>query len=590
MIDVEELDAKFSKALSRTFEAPSIEEARRLRPLIDELLALEAPLAERDLAALRRRHGFAGKRSYLFQAYLALVDAGELAAPESDRALRKTLQIKPCKSWSGVVSVTIFTAAASFSCAHNCAYCPNEPGQPRSYLKGEPGVLRANKHGFDAAEQIWSRMQSLRATGHEPAKVEMILSGGTWSSYPVEYREAFCRDVYYAVTTFWDAPPRRERLSLHEEKALHRDARSRIVGLTIETRPDSVDADEIRRLRVYGVTRVQLGVQHIDDAILDRVSRRCPTARTVAAIADLKRAGFKVDAHFMPNLPGSTPEKDRDMLVHQLFGLRRPVERWHAHVPRSWLDWARGRAKRVAERWERYDLARPDLSFDQAKIYPTEVTPWTDIEKWFRDGTYVPYGERDLMDILIDMHAVVYPWVRLNRIVRDIPDCYTYNARRSNLRQDIQAAMEKENMRCMDIRAREVKDKPWDGSSVLTLREYGASGGTEYFVSAESEDASTLYGFVRLRLDEAKNKPFEELEGAALVRELHVYGSQLFVGDATGAAVQHRGLGRTLLARAERLAADRGYEKIAVIAAEGNARYYEKLGYDVQKNYATKQL
>jgi hypothetical protein len=264
IIDIEELSRKAEGMVQRPgFPDPTADEARQVLPLLQEILQHKHLVSPTEFDAMRRRHKFTDKKSFLFKCYLKLLQEGALPPvdEEAEQRLRKTLQIKPCKSWSGIVSITIFTSPfpvytdrntgeirrQEFSCAYNCSYCPNEPGQPRSYLKMEPGVLRANRNRFNCAEQIWDRMNALYLTGHIERynKLEIIISGGTWTSYPEEYREEFCRDVFFAANTFWDPEPRRFRKSLAEEKALNENTACRVVGLTIETRPDTISDEEL---------------------------------------------------------------------------------------------------------------------------------------------------------------------------------------------------------------------------------------------------------------------------------------------------------------------------------------------------------
>lgn len=606
-IDIEDLNRHFDECLQKEFPRPTSEDNKKLQPLVQEVLDSPRPLTDTEFRALARRFKFGHKRSFLFQVYLNLLQTGVISKDRhKEDVLRKTLQIKAVKSWSGITSITIFTSpypqytddsgqrvTQSFSCAFDCHYCPKEPGQPRSYLKGEPGVLRANKNQFDCVRQMWDRMNSLFMIGSSPLKCEIIVSGGTWASYPMRYREEFCRDIYYAANTFWDPEPRRSRLDIEEEKRINQTAISRIVGLTIETRPDTIDADEMRSLRRFGVTRVQLGIQHTDDIILDKINRKCPTQKTVKAIEMLKRNCFKIDAHWMPNLPGASPEKDRVMFIDQLLGIRGTIKRWQHTEDATWADFILRRNPRILDEWEEYDLVCPELQTDQWKIYPTAVTPWTQIEQWFKEGTYVQYDERRVFELLYDTMGRIFPWIRCNRVIRDIPHSYIYNEHtgsdNTNLRQELDDFMKKEGTYSMDIRNREVKNKEWDGSYHIVVRKYNASKGSEYFISAESKDNKTLYGFVRLRLDDGyTGKVFPELVGSALIREVKVYGDLSKVGEK-GAHVQHKGIGRTLITKAENIAKDSHYAKIAVISAEGTRQYYaHKLGYAEEGSFMTK--
>jgi ELP3 family radical SAM enzyme/protein acetyltransferase len=411
---------------------------------------------------------------------------------------------------------------------------------------------------------MWDRMKGLYLTGNgQLGKLEVLVLGGTLDSYPHPYIEEFCRDIYYAANTFWDVD-KRSRLSLSEEKHINQSVKSRVIGLTLETRPDMINPEQLKRYRCYGCTRIQLGIQHVDDDVLKKINRQCPTEKTVKAIEMLKRNGYKIDGHFMPNLPGTTPQKDRRMMLDYIIGLKQHIKRF---------------TKDNIE-WEVYDLSHPEFALDQLKIYPCAITPWTEIEKWFKEGSFVQYPEEELIDILIEFKSMVFPWLRLNRIIRDIPtSCIISSSDSSNMRQELQSIMTKEGKSCMCIRCREVKNRSWDGSYVIVVRQYNASNGTEYFVSCESKDNKILYGFVRLRLDDAQNKVFEELNGCAMIRELHVYGQLQNASDKKAGFVQHKGLGKTLMYQAEKIARDNGYKKISVIAGEGVKPYYERLEY-----------
>jgi ELP3 family radical SAM enzyme/protein acetyltransferase len=596
------------------------------------LLDAGVPGSERALAAalapLRKKYKLAPRKAQLLHAYRSLLSTGHL--DKRCVPLEEVLTTKASKSQSGVLVVTVLTSPypsvaggkkQRFSCKWNCYYCPNEPGQPRSYLRDEPAVLRANQNQFDAVMQFTERCATLAQNGHPVDKVELLVLGGTWASYPLEYREAFCRDLYYAANTFWQRADKRPRRSLLEEQTLNESAATKIIGLTLETRPDTIDEDEIRLLRSYGCTRVQLGVQHVDAAVLDRVNRGHGRAETATALRLLKDACYKVDIHLMPNLPGATPAVDLAMFDAVLYD--------------------------------------EDLQADQWKIYPCEVTPWTVIKKWFDEGSYVPYAEDALVELLMDVKSRVHPWIRLNRVVRDIPSNYILGGVDApNLREDILVAMRRRGLRCKCIRCREVGDigglnqlgekhgardanrggeglaetkgakgrmtksqrrasrkggekaraknlgrsrANRDGvlarrsgeklvrGAVLTRRFYRASGGDEHFLSFETRDQHTIFGFVRLRLPDSKAAPaaaFESLRDCALIRELHVYGqlapaatkstrlaSRLFDSQ------QHRGFGRRLMEDAEAIAAHAGFRKIAVIAGIGTRDYYRRMGY-----------
>lgn len=584
-IDIEELEAKGQMMASRDFPKPTPADVEKYKPLVKYMLSLGRVLQPGELNALKKKHRCNHKNSFLFHVFQSLDIP---TTPDQAEKFRRSLMIKACKSWSGITSITVFTSAypeftdattgerkkQSFSCAYNCSFCPNQPGQPRSYILNEPGVLRANRNEFDCVRQIHDRMNSLYVIGHpDLGKLEVLVLGGTFASYPKPYREEFTRDIYYAANTFWDSGALRERLSLDEEKWINKTAKSRVIGLTFETRGDTIDADEMRFLRRLGCTRIQMGIQHIDDAILDKNNRKCAHKTTVKAIELLKTNCWKIDGHFMPNLPFSTAEKDRDMLIDKFLGLRFPVPKRHVDASGA--------------HWEVFRLTNPELQVDQVKIYPTAVTVYTQIEEWYKQGIYKPYPEAEFESIMLDFKSLVFPWIRINRIIRDFFADAIFSESGSNLgmRNDLGALMATMGTRCPCIRCREVKNKDWDGKYDIVVRQYDASNGDEYFISAESPDRHTLYGFVRLRLDTPTynaDKVFPELQGAALIRELHVYSQLTNVGEK-GRHVQHKGIGTRLMSKAEAIAAANKYGHVAVIAGIGAQTFYERIGYHLHE-------
>jgi ELP3 family radical SAM enzyme/protein acetyltransferase len=597
-VDIEELDRKYNALIQRTFESPTqefIDNNQKYIDVVNTILSRDIDYRDfKNLKQLLRKHSISVKNSFIFQVFLLLKERkeyGDKYNKEDEAYLRSVLQIKVGKSHSGIISVTVFTSAypeyidpvtgelkkQDFSCKWNCSYCCSEPQMPRSYLRGEPGVMRATRHNFDCVTQMFERMKALYLCGHECDKLEVLVLGGTWTSYPIPYREQFIRDIYYAANTFFDMFANkdisnvREKLSLTEEKAINKTARSKVIGLTLETRPDTITAKELKLLRYYGCTRVQLGIQHIDNDVLKKINRMCKTETSIKGIKLLKDAGYKIDGHFMPNLPGSTIEKDRRMMLDQLLGV---------------VDYTRNEDIDNKTITEVYNLTNEDIQVDQWKVYPTTIVPYTEIEKWYKSGEYVPYDMELLKELLFEMKVKVFPWIRLNRVVRDIPDDYSIlTSYRSNLRQDIITELDKQGKFCYDIRSREVKTQTFNLDEMfMVTRIYNASEGREYFISFESQDNKILYGFIRLRL--TKNQPihiFPELEGCALIRELHVYGKLQPVGNKTN-HVQHSGLGKRLVKKAEDISKQQIYNKISVIAGEGTRGYYEKLGFIDQQD------
>jgi ELP3 family radical SAM enzyme/protein acetyltransferase len=560
------------------------EEAKKpeLEALLDEMEGLATwKEAEKLLLKFRKEHKFTPKKSLLLNLHRR--------RNKPSFKLEKLLVTKKVRSLSGVLVVTVLTTpypeytdeqgrrqVQRFSCKHNCYYCPNEPAhegnnfvpQPRSYLHDEPGVLRANQCGFDAATQFRERVTTYVMNGHPIDKIEVLVLGGTWSEYPRPFQKEFVRDLFYAANTA-TTQFREERLTLEEEIAANVDAEARIIGITLETRPDSIDIEEVERLRSYGCTRLQIGVQHTHDEVLEKINRGHGVAEVKEALRLLKDNCFKVDIHLMPNLPGSTPERDEAMFEEV--------------------------------------LSDPDLQADQWKIYPCSVVPWTLIEKWHAEGKYLPYSDSILTELLLKIKPRVHPWIRLNRVVRDIPNQYiSGGCAVTNLRQLLQIELARRGTRCHCMRCREIRDGPCEGPIELMVRRYKASGGVEYFISFESYELDRdlpkgapkgqgglrLHGFLRLRIPSRGSQCLPELKGCALIRELHVYGKLTKVGQSSSAteAPQHSGLGAKMVAEAERLAVKHGYYRVAVISGVGVRRYYEQHGYQQLQLYQVKEL
>ena len=483
--------------------------------------------------------------------------------------LKVLLQKKPSRNISGITSITVLTSphpnGQSFSCKHNCYYCPDERAhagngfqdQPRSYLYNEPAVLRANQHKFSAIDQTRNRLDTLFMNGHEIDKLEFILEGGTYTEYPPDYLEEYHRDLFYTANTYFDPAPRRKPLTIAEEMKINETTQVHIIGLCIETRPDAIDDVWMRRFREWGVTRIQLGVQHTDNKILKKINRGHTIEQALDCMKYLKDNCFKIDIHIMPDLPGATPEIDKIM----------------------------------------FDFVYNTLHPDQMKVYPCEVVPWTVIEKWYKSGKYLPYAEsnlRDLIDVVKYSMTTCPPHVRLPRVIRDIP--YTYiqaGNPHANLRQMIDHELEKENIWISDIRTREIGRHPqyYKRPAKYSVNKFEANGGTEYFIQYQSIDEKVLFGFIRLRLPAKDHNPvFPVLKNMALVRELHVYGNTNTVGRSSTSGAQHTGIGSQLLKIAEWTAIRQFYTGIVVISGEGVKDYYRNRGYWDEDTFMIKKF
>lgn len=569
IVDIEELDAKFDAAINARFDEPDLEDALAYNDILLDILNTTDPLD-----ALKRKHKCCAKNCYIYKCYKLLRLQDDKVYGEHDHdIIRHRLRVKKGKSHSGIVSITLFTSATpsyhkdgklhtnNFSCKWDCSYCPNEPGQPRSYLKGEPGVLRANRNEFDCVRQMYDRMTALYNNGHDIDKLEVLVLGGTWESYPEEYRAEFVRDLYYAANTFSSAIDRcRDRYILAHERDYNRHAKCKVVGLTLETRPDTICPESLRLFRQYGCTRVQIGIQHLNEDILRKVNRKCSMKDTINAIKLLKDCGFKVDAHWMPNLPGSDVEKDEAMFIGVLLNVLQKTYN-----------------KQTGD--ELWKLKYPEFQVDQWKIYPCTVVPFTKIEEWYKNNTYIPYSWESQTNLILKVKSLIFPWIRLNRIVRDIPSTYSLNSDYdSSLRSELPKILENDGLRCNCIRCREVKDRVFNDDYKIITREFNASEGTEIFIEAQRD--GILYGFLRLRCSPRKNTIFPELDGCAMIRELHVYGILSPVGTYNDSKTQHKGIGRRLILKAEKITIDVfKLKSISVIPGEGTRGYYTKLGF-----------
>lgn len=506
----------------------------------------------------------------------------------SNTELERLLTVKPVRSKSGVAIITLLTMP--YPCPGKCIYCPDEMRMPKSYIETEPAAARALRLQFDPYIQTAKRVSMLEGNGHPTDKIELIIKGGTWSSYPQAYQQWFIKECFRAmndaaigyetiINTDANNPYNRfestekstwDVRNLFDEQEKNETAIHRCIGLTIETRPDFISPQELKRLRLLGVTRVELGVQTTDDTILEAIKRGHTASTVIRATKLLKDAGFKVDFHLMPGLPGATPESDLAD-AHTIF-------------------------------------YTPDFQPDTVKLYPTVVTPNTELEQWWKEGRYEPYDTNTLIPLLASIKAIVPPYVRLARVIRDIPsgDISAGN-KVTNLRETVLAYMNEREMRCRCLRCREaghqyqgkMKDQELNimkRELEMTYRErvYDASDGVEFFLSYESKDESILYAFLRLRLPSKDTgnifRVFPELRDAALVRELHTYGQLISIRKRDDNAPQHKGLGKKLLARAESITAQHGLSKIAVISGIGVREYYRALGYCLDGTYMSKDL
>jgi len=435
-----------------------------------------------------------------------------------------------------------------FSCPGRCVYCPSSPEAPKSYTVESPAVLRARSCGFDAKKQVEVRLKTLADMGHAQDKVELIIMGGTFLFYPRDYQYRFIKDCYDALNGIFSS-------SLEEARKLNERAEHRCVGLCIETRPDFCGEEEIRDMLDFGTTRVELGVQTLDDEVHRLTKRGHGVAEVISATRLLRDYGFKVYYHWMPGLPGSTPEHDLE-LARQLF---------------------------ADERF------RPD----GLKLYPTLVVSGSELEGWYRDKRYQPYEDEKMIDLLMAIKALIPKYVRISRLMRDIPSKFIIAGSRDlALRGTIRKKMDQTGLRCSCIRCREYGHRLRDGWVIgepwLTRLDYETWGGKEVFLSYEDEN-ETLFGLLRLRIN--KGLQAGSNTDLALVRELHIFGPEVPLGKRLAQSPQHQGLGEKLLQEAERLAREEfKADRLSVLSGVGAREYYRSLGYSLEGAYMVKEL
>lgn len=480
----------------------------------------------------------------LFEAYQKLLKRGII---KKSRELEHILKFNPVRTLSGVATISILTPG--LSCKNTCLYCPTEEAMPKSYFSTEPAVKRALLCNFEPRKQVETRLHSLKVNGHSTDKTELIILGGTFSHRPIWERERFIKEALDGLNGCASQ-------NLEDAQRINETAPSRCVGLTIETRPDSIDPQEVKNLRKLGVTRVELGVQTIYDSVLKLIKRGHLVDRTIEATFLLREAGFKVGYHLMPGLPGSNPQKDLEMF------------------------------KTV--------FSQPQFKPDHLKIYPCVVVEKSELYEWWKKGLYSPLSLEEMVELLIEIKKLVPYYVRISRLFRDIPSFQIKaGVNLSNLRQLVQAELKKRGARCNCIRCREPRERIFSQPRLLR-QEYEAAGGKEVFLSFEDSERNFLLAFLRLRypayLNGKGNPLFKALEGAAIVRELHTYGEALPIGIRKQ-ALQHQGLGKNLLSEAERIAKKEWQlKKIAVISGVGARQYYRNLGYHLEDTYMIKWL
>lgn len=575
----------------------------------DQLLAIlhkvvAAPnLDHRKLDNILREHPRDGRgifsRNQIIQAYRELAATNGL--PPYDLAIVEHLQRKPIRTISGVTPVTVLTKP--FPCPGTCIFCPNDIRMPKSYLADEPGAQRAEMNAFDPYLQTYNRILALDDIGHTIDKIEIIILGGTWSFYPESYQIWFVKRIFDAMHDYGRGEDRRKDVEallqnsrLHPknivEGAIHgaqmdqsynqmirllypdeieskpieaatwaeleaahlenEKAPLRCVGLVIETRPDYLDQAEAIRLRRLGCTKIQIGIQSMNDEVLRLNKRGHDVQRTREALRYLRQAGFKIHAHWMPNLYGSTPQDD--------------IEDF----------------KRL--------FSDPDIMPDELKVYPCSLIESAELMQYYERGDWRPYEENELLAVLMACFEIALPYCRLTRVIRDIPSTdIVVGNKKTNFRQIAENELKKRGIRSQEIRSREIQGRRVTSDDLhLDEVHYQTSIGEEIFLQYVTQE-NQIAGFLRLSLPTAPPL-IDELQNAAMIREVHVYGKTVPIGENVDGKAQHLGLGKKLIERAVEIATERDYEALAVISSVGTREYYRKRGFEDGILYQIRKL
>ena len=474
-----------------------------------------------------------------------------------DSNIRKTMMVRPVKTASGIMVITVM--AKPYDCPHGkCIYCPGgkEFNIPLSYTGKEPVTKLAQKFEFDPKSQVVSKLRQQVLRGHSVSKVELVIVGGTFPFMPKDYQRNFAKECF-------DALNGQESMSLKEAQKLNEKSQIRCVGFTVETKPDYCKSSHIDLMLELGITRVEIGVQSLQGDVYRNINRGHTIEDVYDSFQISKDSGYKIVAHMMPGLPGSTPEKD-------LEDFRNLFE-------------------------------DPRLRPDMLKIYPTLLLRDTGLAKLYEKGLYKPYSEGVFTDLLLEMKKTVPSWVRIMRIQREIESENIINGNgTSNIRQILQKKLREQGLQCNCIRCREVGIKKINNQDVkvdLKRFDYDSSGGKEIFLSLEDSSKKVLFGYLRLRkLARPHRKELKDENGqpSAIVRELHVLGQLVDIGrnnDFTISSSQHRGYGSRLLEKAEDIVKNEfSTNSISIISAIGTRQYYKKFGYELNGPYVTKEI
>lgn len=490
----------------------------------------------------------------LVEEYKRLVKNKEICP---SKMIEERIRMKPTRTQSGVATVTVMMKP--FMCPGKCIFCPNEANMPKSYIASEPGAQRALKNNFDPFLQTYNRIKALQNIGHNSDKIELIILGGTCSVYPQEYIIWFVKRCFDGMNSFGEKIYEKDEgienitwEDLYKAQEINETTVCRNVGLVLETRPDYITEEEVIRFRKLGATKIQIGIQSLDDTILKLNLRGHSIKESKKAFELLRLAGFKIHIHWMPNLYGSNVKKD---------------------------------IKDYKKLWTK------DFRPDELKIYPTSVIKNTILEKYFNEGKYKPYTHKQLLDLFVNILPTTPRYARLTRIVRDIPAEEIISGNRmSNFRQIAEKEIQRLGKQIQDIRSREIKGENVTCDNLkLEIIKYDTSVSKEYFISYKTKETDKISSFLRLSIPR-KETYIDELKDSSIIREVHVYGNVVNIGSESKGESQHLGLGKKMIQIAEDISKKEGLKKISVISAIGTRGYYCKRGFFKSPLYMTKNI
>ncbi|NCO12572.1 MAG: histone acetyltransferase [Candidatus Pacebacteria bacterium CG_4_10_14_3_um_filter_34_15] len=588
-----------------------------LVPLFKTLESMDV-ITSKKLAKLIKMHakedGNVFSKEELTSGYRNL--AGKHGLKPQQRYILDNIKMKPTRTQSGVAPITVLTKP--FPCPGKCIFCPSDVRMPKSYLSDEPGAQRAERNWFDPYMQTYNRLQALENIGHSVSKAELIILGGTWSYYPEKYQIWFIKECFRALNDFGKRDDR-DKIEEHysllknlatnvpsdnkesfkeyeiegdsitktynqtvsqlyvapekirgfdhyqtatweeliEQQKINETAAVRSVGLVIETRPDNISEQEVIRIRKLGCTKAQIGFQSLNDDVLTKNHRGHLIDATKRAVRLLRLGGFKIHAHWMANLYGSSVEKDKQDFK-KLFS---------------------------------------DINFrpDELKIYPCSLIGSAELMQYYKKGSWKPFEYEELLDVLSFCLLNTPQYCRLTRVIRDIPSQDIIEGNKlSNFRQIAEQKLEKAGQKSIDIRAREIRNSIFDPNKlVLDEIKYKTSTSKEiflqYILKAENNGTNKIVAFLRLSLPTEKTF-IKELENSAIIREIHVYGTVVDIGKEGDEKAQHLGLGKKLIERAMSLAQENKYKNLAVISAVGTREYYRNRGFNDGELYQSMEL